>query len=74
MNRETQKKDQDRQTKLEHHLLNDFQHSLPLSPTPFADMAEVLGVSEDDVLKTLQQKKAEGAISRVGAVFRPKEN
>lgn len=66
-----QKKDRDRQTRLEHHLLNDFQHGLSLSPTPFADMAEVLGVSEKDVLQTLQQKKDEGAISRVGAVFRP---
>jgi len=66
-----QNKDNDRQTRLEHHLLNDFQHGLSLSPTPFADMAEVLGVSEDEVIKTLKQKKEEGAISRVGAVFRP---
>ncbi len=66
-----QKKQNDRQTKLEHHLLNDFQHGLSLSATPFADMAEVLGVSEDEVLNTLQRKKDEGAISRVGAVFRP---
>ncbi len=66
-----QKKDRDRQGQLEHHLLNDFQHGLPLSATPFADMAEMLGVSEDEVLETLRQKKQEGVISRVGAVFRP---
>ncbi|VAX09136.1 hypothetical protein MNBD_GAMMA25-154 [hydrothermal vent metagenome] len=60
----------DRQTRLEHHLLNDFQHSLPLSTTPFADMAEVLGVTEDEVLNTLRKKKEDGTISRVGAVFR----
>ncbi len=71
MGRQRQKKDRDRQTRLEHHLLNDFQHGLSLSPTPFADMAEVLGVSENEVLTTLQQKKQEGVISRVGAVFRP---
>ncbi|HEB57263.1 MAG TPA: Lrp/AsnC family transcriptional regulator [Gammaproteobacteria bacterium] len=66
-----QKKDRDRKNQLEHRLLNDFQHGLPLSATPFADMAEMLGVSETEVLETLQQKKQEGVISRVGAVFRP---
>jgi len=71
MGRKMQEKNRQRQTRLEHHLLNDFQHSLPLSLTPFADMAAVLGVSEDEVLETLKRKQQEGAISRVGAVFRP---
>ncbi len=70
MNTNMNDDDKDRQTWLEHHLLNDFQHSLPLSPTPFADMAEVLGVGEDEVLNILRKKKEDGAISRVGAVFR----
>jgi len=65
---ETSEKNQQR---LEHHLLNDFQQGLSLSPTPFADIANVLGVTEDEVLKTLQQQQDKGVISRVGAVFRP---
>jgi DNA-binding Lrp family transcriptional regulator len=30
--------------KLEQSLLNDFQQGFPLSPTPFAEMAEQLGL------------------------------
>jgi DNA-binding Lrp family transcriptional regulator len=58
-------------SKLEQHLLNDFQHGLPLSPTPYADMAEQLGVYETTVLESLKRLQTEDVISRVGAVFRP---
>ncbi len=56
---------------LEKHLLNDFQHDLPLSTTPFADMAEQLGVNENEVLSTVHKLQDEGVISRVGPVFTP---
>lgn len=56
---------------LEKRLLNDFQHDLPLSATPFADMAKQLGVSENDVLDTVRKLQDEGVISRVGPVFTP---
>lgn len=55
---------------LERHLLNDYQHNFPLSPTPFADIAEQLGTSEENVLEGLKVLQASGAVSRVGAVFR----
>ncbi len=55
---------------LEQSLLNDFQQGFPLTPTPFADMAEQLGVSEEQVLTTLEQLHQRGAVSRVGPVFR----
>ena len=58
-------------SKLEQQLLNDFQHGLPLSPTPYADLAEKLGVFESTVIENLQRLQSEGVISRVGAVFRP---
>jgi len=58
-------------SKLEQQLLNDFQHGLPLSPTPYADLAEKLGVYESTVIENLQRLQTEGVISRVGAVFRP---
>ena len=38
-------------TILEQRLLNDFQHDLPLSPAPFADIAQQLGVSEEEILQ-----------------------
>jgi DNA-binding Lrp family transcriptional regulator len=57
---------------LEFHLLNDYQHDFPLTAAPFAAMAEALGVSEAEVLETLVSLQARGAVSRVGAVFRPR--
>jgi len=58
-------------SKLEQRLLNDFQHGIPLSPTPYADIAKQLGVYESTVLENLRRLQTEGVISRVGAVFRP---
>jgi DNA-binding Lrp family transcriptional regulator len=56
---------------LEQRLLNEFQHGLPLTPEPFADIARQLGVYETTVLETLTRLQTEGVVSRVGAVFRP---
>ena len=58
-------------SELDRHLLNDFQHEFPLTPTPYADMARALGVSEDEVIARLRELKQAGAVSRVGAVLRP---
>lgn len=56
---------------LEKRLLNDFQHDLPLSATPFAELAERLGVSEHEVLNTIAKLQDNGVISRIGPVFTP---
>jgi DNA-binding Lrp family transcriptional regulator len=56
---------------LDQRLLNDFQRGFPLSPTPYADIARELGVTEAEVLARLQALMAGGAVSRVGAVLRP---
>jgi DNA-binding Lrp family transcriptional regulator len=56
---------------LEKRLLNDFQHDFPLSATPYADMAEQLGVSENEVLNSVRKLQDDGVISRVGPVFTP---
>ena len=58
-------------TELDRRLLNDFQQDFPLSPTPYADMARNLGVTEAEVLARLEALKSAGAVSRVGAVVRP---
>lgn len=57
-------------TDLEQSLLNDFQQGFPLTPQPYAAMAEELGVSETDVLQSLERLQSRGAVSRVGPVFR----
>lgn len=56
---------------LERRLLNDYQQDFPLSPTPYADIAGKLGVSEAEVLEALAHLRRQGAVSRVGAVLRP---
>jgi DNA-binding Lrp family transcriptional regulator len=58
-------------TELDRRLLNDFQQDFPLSPTPYSDMARILGVTEADVLARLEALKKAGAVSRIGAVVRP---
>lgn len=57
-------------TPLQRSLLNNYQQGLPLSPTPYADMAMQLGVQEREVLDTLGQLYQQGVISRIGPVFR----
>lgn len=56
---------------IEQQLLNDFQHSFPLTPRPYAELGKQLGISEDQVIHLLKELQAQGAISRVGPVFRP---
>ena len=52
-------------------LLNEFQRGFPLVPEPYAAIARSLGVREAQVLATLAAARADGRVSRVGAVFRP---
>ncbi|MBB4303268.1 DNA-binding Lrp family transcriptional regulator [Rhodobium orientis] len=61
----------DRLSPLDRALLEDFQRDLPLVAAPFAAMAGRLGVDEETVLERLCALKEVGAISRVGATFRP---
>ena len=52
-------------------MLNQFQHDLPLSSTPYADMALKLGMEEQHLLSLLKDLQNKQIITRVGAVFRP---
>jgi len=56
---------------LDRRLLGEFQRAIPLSPTPFADMAATLGVDEEAVLARLARFQADGIVSRVGPVLAP---
>lgn len=58
-------------TELERHLLNDYQRGFPLSPTPFRDIAEDLGVAEAEVLENLRNLAERRVVSRLGPVFAP---
>lgn len=59
-------------TEIERRLLDLYQRDFPLTPTPYADIARALGVSEAEVLAALRRLQNAGAVSRVGAVLRPR--
>ncbi|MBT4132194.1 MAG: Lrp/AsnC family transcriptional regulator [Candidatus Marinimicrobia bacterium] len=52
-------------------VLNEFQHHFPLSSSPYAELAERLGSSEEEVIGQIKRLKKAGLISRVGAVIQP---
>jgi len=52
-------------------LLNDFQQNMPLSATPYQDIARVLGVTEDEVLLVFQELQDKQFIARIGSVIAP---
>jgi DNA-binding Lrp family transcriptional regulator len=56
---------------LQQNLLNDFQRDFPLTATPYAEVAQRLGVTEEQVLEVLRNLAEEGTVSRVGPVFQP---
>ena len=60
-------------TDLHKRLLNDFQRDFPLSPCPYQDIADVLGVSEDDVLSALTELNDNNYISRIGPIIPPNQ-
>lgn len=56
---------------LDQQLLNNFQHDFPLSPTPYKDIAQSLGISEDEVLIAFEVLNQQQFISRIGLVIPP---
>jgi len=58
-------------SELQELLVNDFQSDFSLSATPYADIANDLGVTEAAVLEALRELSETKIISRVGPVFRP---
>lgn len=58
-------------TDLHKRLLNDFQRDFPLSARPYRDIADTLGVTEEDVLSAFDELNARQFISRIGPVIPP---
>ena len=52
-------------------LLNNYQRNFPLLPAPFEHIAQSLNTDSGTVLKRLRELQENGAVSRVGAVFKP---
>ncbi|MGF7209733.1 DNA-binding Lrp family transcriptional regulator [Skermanella aerolata] len=56
---------------LDQRLLDEFQRGFPLTSRPYAEIATRLEVSEAEVIGRLRRLTEDGAVRRVGAVFRP---
>ncbi|GEO39117.1 protein NirD [Skermanella aerolata] len=56
---------------LDQRLLDEFQRGFPLTSRPYAEIATRLEVSEAEVIDRLRRLTDDGAVRRVGAVFRP---
>jgi DNA-binding Lrp family transcriptional regulator len=56
---------------IDRRLLDAWQRDFPLAPRPFAAIAQLLGLEEDEVIARLRTLHAAGTISRIGAVVRP---
>ena len=59
-------------SEFERRLLDAYQRGFPLTPTPYRDIADELGATEAEVLAALARLRAQGVISRVGAVLKPR--
>jgi DNA-binding Lrp family transcriptional regulator len=50
-------------------ILNRLQEGFPISPRPFLDVAEELGLAEDDLISRLERMRAARLITRFGPFF-----
>jgi len=56
-------------TDLDADLLNAVQWSFPLTATPFADLAERLGRTEDEIITALREAEDAGVLRQLSAIF-----
>ena len=54
-------------------ILNAIQSDFPVSSTPFFDIGQDLGLSEEDVMKRVRRLKEVGIIRRIGANISPEK-
>ncbi len=51
---------------IDRRLIEATQAGLPLTPSPYADIAARIGLTEDEVMDRLRALRAEGAVRRIG--------
>lgn len=57
--------------KVDKEILNRIQSDFPISPTPYAVIADEMGLTEPAVLQRVSNLKSRGIIRRIGANFVP---
>jgi DNA-binding Lrp family transcriptional regulator len=58
-----------RQFTIEHRTLVALQKGVPLVASPFDELGQTIGLSEEDVLRELNELRRQGLVRRFGAVF-----
>jgi len=56
---------------LDRRLLTELQHHFPIVAQPYAELAERLSTSEEDIISRVQALKDGGLIRKIGPVFEP---
>ena len=56
---------------LDRRLLMELQHHFPVVAEPYAELAERLGSSEEEIISRVQALKDGGLIRKIGPVFEP---
>ena len=51
-------------------LIKELQDNIPLTENPYRTLADLLGVSEDEIIKRLTILKETGKLKRIGAILR----
>lgn len=59
--------------RLDQEILNLLQNEFPLEKRPYAVLARILGISEDELLLLVKRLKEEGIIRRIGGVIDSKK-
>jgi DNA-binding Lrp family transcriptional regulator len=57
-------------TEFEKKIISSIQSDLPITPRPYLEIAEQLGITEETLMQTLQRFHDEGIIRRFGATIR----
>ena len=57
-----------KQSDLEQRILGVIQHGMPMSLSPYEDLANEIGIPAEQLLGILRQWKADGKIRRLGAI------
>ncbi len=58
---------------IDRRILDIIQTQFPLSPTPFKEVGERLGIGEEEVIERIRALKEKGIIRRIGATFEPRK-
>ncbi len=58
---------------IDRRILDIIQTQFPLSPTPFKEVGERLGIGEEEVIERIKALKEKGIIRRIGATFEPRK-